>query len=224
MLDVDGRDGESVRDRPRPLASREEIVPLCAALLLVPLEVAGGDLPFCPGLPFPPPPPPPPPFPNELVRISRRARAPKLVRRAKGVVGGLPPLFGSRAGPSSSAIADSLTLPLSAEPMLPRRPRKELNGEVWLGMPERPSVVKERRRLWAWAAAWEIGPGYCWVGGELLLLFVSFDGRETDCLPVPKRSAKVWPAKEERRARGGGDCGVTGSSAIVNCGGRCGTG
>lgn len=100
-------------------------------------------------------------------------------------------------------------LPLFAEEMLSRRPRKELKGEDWFGDPERPRVVTERRRRWALAAAWVMGPGICWVGGELELVSVLFAGagRETDWRPVPKRSAKVWPAKEERRARvGGGDC------------------
>lgn len=129
-----------VRDRPRPLASREEIVPLCVALLEF---EAGGDLvPFCPGLPGPPP---PPLLPKELVRISLNALAPKLVRRAKGELGA--PLFEPVwAELSSSAIADSSALPLFWEPMLPRRPRKELKGEVWFGEPDRPSVVRDIRR------------------------------------------------------------------------------
>lgn len=126
-------------DKPRPLVSREEIVPFCAVAAF--LEAVVGDLvPFCPGLPGGPPPPPPP---DDVVRISLNARAPKLVRRVKGV------LFGSRAGAaSSSAMADSSTLPLLAEPMLSRRPpRMELKGEVELfGEPERPRLVMDIRR------------------------------------------------------------------------------
>lgn len=92
------------RDRPRPLESREEIVPLCADLLAVPLDddMGGDRVPFCPGLPGPPSLVPP----KDVVRISLNARAPKLVRRANGVFG-LPPSDVSRAGPSSSAMADS---------------------------------------------------------------------------------------------------------------------
>lgn len=61
----------------------------------------------------------------------------------------------------------------------------------------RPSVVKERRRRCACAAAVVIGPGYEF--GGLLLSLV----REVEVLPVPKRSANVWPAKDDRRVRGG---------------------
>ena len=204
---------DGARDKPRPLASREEVVPFCAAFF-----DAGGDLvPFCPGLP-PPPPPPPPLCPNEFPRMSLNAFAPKLVRLANGVAGVLP-LFGSRVGPSSSAMADSSILPLLAEPMLSGRPRIELKGEAPLGEPERPRVVKERRRRWAWDAAWLIAPGPCWDGGGLLF---SFEGRDIDDRPLPNRSAKVWPAKEERRLRPVGDCGWSSDMASVQ--GRCGEG
>lgn len=64
-------------DKPRPLASREEIVPFGAFDFAVPLEesatVDGLLVPFCPGL-VPP------------VLTSRSALAPKLMRRPKGVV------------------------------------------------------------------------------------------------------------------------------------------
>jgi hypothetical protein len=76
-------------DKPRPLASREEIVPFGAFDFVVPLEdsttVDGLLVPFCPGL-VPP------------VLTSRSALAPKLMRRPKGVVW---------EAPGSSSMADS---------------------------------------------------------------------------------------------------------------------
>lgn len=77
-------------DKPRPLASREEIVPFGAFdFTAVPLEesatVDGLLVPFCPGL-VPP------------VLTSRSALAPKLIRLPKGVVW---------EAPGSSSMADS---------------------------------------------------------------------------------------------------------------------
>ena len=78
---------EGSEDKPRPFPSRAEIVPVdgtdvdaCRACCD---EGAwdGKDLPFWGGLPSPPPPPLPPDL------ISLMARAPKLMRRANGVVG-----------------------------------------------------------------------------------------------------------------------------------------
>lgn len=116
-----GRELGGSEDKPRPFPSREEIVPLdegadvdgCRACCA---EGAGGgmDLPFWGGLPSPPPPPLPPV--EDL--ISRMARAPKLMRRANGVVG----VDWSLAANSSST-ADSSMLPLLAELKLSRRPR-----------------------------------------------------------------------------------------------------
>ena len=126
-------------DKPRPLVSRAEIVPWLFAAEYDGARpcVVVGDLPlFWPGLP---PPPPPPPFPPAEVRMSRMALAPKLMRLAKGVVGTEPSL--------SSSMADSSMLPLLAELMLSRWPRRELKGEVELGEePERPTVVRDIRR------------------------------------------------------------------------------
>lgn len=117
-------------------------------------------------------------------------------------------------------MALSSMLPLSAVLMLSRRPRKELKGEVAPGEPDRPSVVTDRRRCWAWAAAVVMGPGTCWVGGELPP--VPAEVRWADERLVPNRSANVWPAKDERRWRDGEGAEV-GSSAIVSCvGGECG--
>lgn len=71
--------------------------------------------------------------------------------------------------------------------MLSPRERTEPKGEgeVWFGEAPRPTVVRERRRCWAWAAALVIGPmdGRSLVGGA---------GR------WPKKSTKL-PAIEERR-------------------------
>jgi len=107
--------------------------------------------PFWGGLPSPPPPPLPPV--EDL--ISLIARAPKLIRRANGVVG----VDWSFAANSSST-ADSSMLPLLAELKLSRRPRTEPKGEGAVGEPERPRVVNDIRLRWAWAAALVIGPGY----------------------------------------------------------------
>lgn len=98
----------AAKDKPRPLASRAEIVPLGAfcklgfAVDAVPVEEdAEVCPPFCPGGVFPPPLPPP-------VLTSLNARAPKLRRRLNGVCG-VGPLS------TSSSIADSSMLSLFAE-------------------------------------------------------------------------------------------------------------
>lgn len=142
-------------DKPRPWLSREEIVPLDDGMEVDSWraccdEGAGGgkDLPFAGGLPSPPPPLPPV---EDL--ISRMARAPKLIRRANGVVGW------SREA-NSSSMADSSMLPLFAELKLSRRPRIELKGDWAVGDPDSPSVVNDMRLRWAWAAAVVMGPGY----------------------------------------------------------------
>ena len=112
-------------------------------LLLLPLafiETEGLGLPF--------------PFPLPLpVLTSRRARAPKLSRRAKGVAGTLELV----ASPSSNGF--SSTEPEFALERLSVRGRAGEKGEDWLGEPERPMVVRERRRRWAWAAASVMEPG-----------------------------------------------------------------
>jgi len=91
------------------------------------------------GLPFPEPPPTLP------VLTSRRARAPKLSRRPKGVGGTLElPL-----GPSLSSNGLSSTEPEFALEMLSVRGRPGEKGELWFGEPDRPMVVRERRRRWA---------------------------------------------------------------------------
>jgi hypothetical protein len=69
--------------------------------------------------------------------------------------------------------------------ILSPRERTEPKGEVWFGEAPRPTVVRERRRCWAWAAALVIGPKF----GRS---FVARTGR------WPKRSTKL-PAMEERR-------------------------
>jgi hypothetical protein len=108
---------EGSEDKPRPFPSRAEIVPVDGtdvdAWRACCDEGAGGgiDLPFWGGLPSTPPPPLPPDL------ISLMARAPKLMRRANGVVGVVWSLA------KSSSTADSSMLPLLAEPMLSPRPR-----------------------------------------------------------------------------------------------------
>jgi hypothetical protein len=120
------------------------------------------------------------PFPA-VAFILRIARAPKLMRLAKGVVGTLE----VGASPSSNGL--SSTVPEFELEMLSPRERADPNGDVWFGEPDRPTVVRERRRCWAWAAAVVIGPGT--VVGPLL---PALAGR------VPKRSTNC-PAMEERR-------------------------
>lgn len=90
------------------------------------------------------------------------------------------------ASPSSKGL--SSTEPEFALEMLSVRGRPGVKGEVWLGEPERPIVVRERRRRWAWAAASVMGPGK--VDGGLALPAVAWER--------PKRSTN-WPAKDDRR-------------------------
>jgi hypothetical protein len=108
------------------------------------------------------------------------ARAPKLSRRAKGEAGTL------EVGASPSSKGDSSTVPeLELEKLSPRE-RAVPKGDVWFGEPERPTVVSERRRCWAWAAADVIGPMV--VGGFV----AAFEGR------LPNMSTNE-PAIDERR-------------------------
>ena len=94
------------------------------------------------------------------VRLSRRARAPKDIRRAKGVVGSI-------VGASPSSMTDSSDCPEENEPDLGEYPK----GEVWVGeTPERPIVLIDiRRRVCALAAAVAIEPGN---GGVVMLLLL----------------------------------------------------
>lgn len=89
-----------------------------------------------------------------LCLTSRRARAPKLNRRAKGVAG---LLLADGAGSSSKGL--SSTEPEFALDRLSVRGRAFWKGEVWLGEAERPMVVRDRRRFCALTAAVVIGPG-----------------------------------------------------------------
>jgi len=76
-----------------------------------------------------------------LVLTSRRARAPKLRRLANGVLGTLE---ADGAGSSSKGL--SSTEPELALETLSARERTALKGDVWFGEPDRPMVVRERRR------------------------------------------------------------------------------
>jgi hypothetical protein len=137
-----------------------------------PWLAVGGDFALeTEGLPFA--------FPFPLVAFMLRiARAPKLMRRAKGVVGTLE----VGASPSSNGL--SSTVPEFELEMLSPRERK---GEVWFGEPDRPTVVRDRRRCWACAAAVVMGPGT--LVGPLPPPLAE---------RVPKRSTNC-PAMEERR-------------------------
>lgn len=79
-----------------------------------------------------------------LCLTSRSARAPKLSRRAKGVAGLLLELEADGAGSSSKGL--SSTEPELALDRLSVRGRALWKGDVWLGEPDRPSVVRDRRR------------------------------------------------------------------------------
>ena len=73
--------------------------------------------------------------------MSRMARAPKLIRRAKGDAGTL------EVGASPSSNGDSSTVPEFELDRLSVRGRPlAVKGDAELGEAERPTVVKERRR------------------------------------------------------------------------------
>ncbi|KAI9814088.1 MAG: hypothetical protein M1832_005976 [Thelocarpon impressellum] len=137
------------------------------------------------------------PFP---ARTSRRARAPKLMRRAKGVVGTEADV-GAAPSPSSMTFSSTAGGPEPALDMLSRREAAEPGpkGEVWVGeVPERPSVVMDmRRRLWALAAADAMEPGKAEVPPALL-------GDR------PKRPEKGWPGEKEARRGKVGEGGLGG--------------
>lgn len=181
------------KDRPRPLV---EICPTEGALatpLLPPPVVealAGDDLPFAW-------------FGLLPLLISLIALAPKLTRLANGVAGVAPSLF---AVSSSTAHSSILSFP---DPRLSFLPRNEPNDEDAVPVLLRPNVVNESLRRCACAAAVVIGPGYEFGG---LLLLLSPVVLEIELRPEPKISASVWPAKEERRVRGGE---LFGSSAMI---------
>jgi hypothetical protein len=90
-----------------------------------------------------------------LCLTSRRARAPKLNRRAKGVAGLL--LVADVEGACSSSKGLSSTDPEFALEILSVRVRGFGNGDVWPGEAPRPMVVSDSRRRWALAAAVVIG-------------------------------------------------------------------
>ena len=179
LIALCGRRGriKSRSDRRRPLSPRHELFAEVEAFTYKSHhDVSHFSLSerrnSCSGLEDKPPPPPRPATlgeePESLedlpLRVpgppltSRSAFAPKLIRRAKGVVGEL--LAG--ASPSSMALSSA---PGDAEAVLEQlswRPRRLPKGEVWVGEPERPRVEMDmRRRWWAWAlaAAAAMGPG-----------------------------------------------------------------
>lgn len=113
--------------------------------------------------------------------MSLSARAPKLTLRAKG------PLLPADADEGSSSTADSSReAALELETLSPRILAEK--GEPWLGDPPSPTVLSERRRRLASAAAEVMGP---WAGG---LFPDDSDGR----LRL-NMSANACPANEERR-------------------------
>lgn len=76
---------------------------------------------------------------------SRRARAPKLSRLAKGVAGLLPEFVEPDGAGSSSKGLSSTVAEVGLE-MLSPRGRTVLKGEFWLVEPDKPIVVSESRR------------------------------------------------------------------------------
>lgn len=128
----------------------------------------------------------PMPVPAAPVRTSRRARAPKLIRRARGVVGAVT----DNPSPSSSMTLSSIAVPLvPALETLPRLEASAVKGEVWVGeVPDRPSVEMDtRRRLCTLAAAVAIGLGKAAVPAVALV------GERLN------RPVKVWPGVKEPR-------------------------
>jgi hypothetical protein len=126
-----------------------------------------------------------------LPRALNKAWAPKLIRRAKGVVGTL-----RAAGPSTSS-SMALSLTESSEPLVEMLPRRALPGkpnpEVWMGdAPESPIAAMDILRPAGVVAAAVTGLGLGWTGtaaGPATLLLRA------------KREEKVLPVKEERRSR-----------------------
>ena len=135
--------------------------------------VEGGVLlPFVAGVPF--------------ARALKSACAPKLILRAKGVVGTLR----VGPGPSSSSIAFSSIESEPAVETLPRRPLGRPKPGVCMGdVPVRPSVVIDKRR--PGTVAVETGAG--WAATPVVL-----EGPEV-LLFRPKRAVKVLEVKEARR-------------------------
>jgi hypothetical protein len=75
-------------------------------------------------------------------RTSLSALAPKLMRRTKGEAGG-----GPAASPSSMTFSSSVAVPMDdVEPTLVLLSRRARKGDVCVGDPDRPSVVKDIRR------------------------------------------------------------------------------
>ena len=101
------------------------------------------------------------------VRTSRKALAPKLMRRANAVLGVVAGAEAS-ASPSSMTLSSSAVEPEPALEALSRRAGAVPKGEVCVGDdPERPRVVMDmRRRFWALTAAVAMDPG---KGGVPLL-------------------------------------------------------
>jgi hypothetical protein len=103
-------------------------------------------LPFAGPAALPDPPGEPPPL-----RVSRKALAPKLMRRAKGVAGMLEDTLDDMdadagAPPGSSSNGDSSTEAEFALETLSARFLILLYGDVWVpGSVERPKVVIDRR-------------------------------------------------------------------------------
>lgn len=135
--------------------------------------------------PLLPPPPLPPP---EL--MSRRARAPKLRRRANGEDGVFIGASPSSNGLSSTVLELTLEILSARECRLPK-------GEVWVepDRPDRPIVERESRRRLAWAAAVVMGPGEVGLWPRL--------GR-------PLLNASIMVALIEERRREVADCEAAG--------------
>jgi len=113
----------------------------------------------------------------------RMAWAPKLMRRAKGVVGAVRALV----APSSSSTAFSS---IESELLVDRLARRMLNGLELVGdVPDRPTVVTDRRRCGLpMAAAVVMGPGKTAVPADVELL-------------LWKRLVKAAEVTEPRRLR-----------------------
>lgn len=75
------------------------------------------------------------------MRESRKARAPKLIRRANGVVGAVTEPTASPSSMTDSSVAAEP--PLEMEPLRGDVPKGEVCGGE---LPERPSVLMDMRR------------------------------------------------------------------------------
>lgn len=120
-----------------------------------------------------------PVFPAPVL-TSRRARAPKLMRLAKGVVGWL-----GREEEGESVSSKGLSSTDAEVAVETLSDRLRLKADCCGGEPDMPRVLSDRRRRWAWAAAVVMGPGYEDVMFDIAAAWLA------EAEDRPKRSVRV---------------------------------